>query len=193
MDNIHIQQMRDPSVGETEVEIVERKGLGHPDTIYGAITESISQALSRAYLERFGTILHYNCDKGLLVAGQVERQLGGGRVVEPMRLIIGDRATTAVGEKHLDVRQIAIETAKSWFRDHLRQVDPDRHLRIQAELKPGSEELAGLFRGGGDILGANDTSAVVGYAPLSETERLVLETERYLNSQAFKARFPETG
>ena len=193
MDNIHIQHMRDPSVGETEVEIVERKGLGHPDTICDAVMESISQALSRAYLERFGTILHHNCDKGLLVAGQVERQLGGGRVVEPMRLIIGDRATTAVGERRLDVREIAIETAKSWFRDHLRQVDPDRHLRFQAELKPGSEELAGLFQGGAEMPGANDTSAAVGYAPLSETERLVLETERYLNSSEFKARSPETG
>jgi S-adenosylmethionine synthetase len=43
------------------------------------------------------------------------------------------------------------------------------------------------------MLGANDTSAAVVYAPLSETERLVLETERYLNSPAYKARFPETG
>jgi S-adenosylmethionine synthetase len=72
-------------------------------------------------------------------------------------------------------------------------VDPDRHLRYQVELKPGSEELTGLFQGGGGVLGANDTSAAVGYAPLSETERLVLGTERYLNSPAFKARFPETG
>jgi S-adenosylmethionine synthetase len=91
------------------------------------------------------------------------------------------------------VREIAIDTASAWFREHLRQVDPDRHLRFQAELKPGSEEIAGLFQGGGDVLGANDTSAAVGYAPLSETERLVLETERYLNSPAFKAHFPETG
>jgi S-adenosylmethionine synthetase len=193
MDTIHVQQMHDPSVGETAVEIVERKGLGHPDTICDAVMESISQALSRAYIERFGTILHYNCDKGLLVAGQVERRLGGGRVVEPMRLIIGDRATTAAGEKRLDVREIAIETARTWFRDHLRQVDPDRHLRFQAELKPGSEELTRLFQAGGDVLAANDTSAAVGYAPLSETERLVLETEHYLNSPAFKARFPDTG
>jgi S-adenosylmethionine synthetase len=193
MDNMHIQHMRDPSVGETEVEIVERKGLGHPDTICDAVMESVSQALSRAYLERFGTLLHHNCDKGLLVAGQAERRFGGGRLIEPMRLIIGDRATTAVGDRHLDVRGIAIETASAWFREHLRQVDPDRHLRFQAELKPGSEELMRLFQGGGNVLGANDTSAAVGYALLSETERLVLETERYLNSAAFKARFPDTG
>jgi S-adenosylmethionine synthetase len=193
MDTIHIQHIRDPRAGETAVEIVERKGLGHPDTICDAVMEHIAQALSRAYRERFGTILPYNCDKGLLVAGQVARRFGGGSVVEPMRLIIGDRATTAMGERCLDVREIAVDTARAWFRDHLRHVDPEQHLRYQVELKPGSEELTRLFHERAHVLGANDTSAAVGYAPLSETERLVLATERYLNSPAFKARFPETG
>jgi S-adenosylmethionine synthetase (AdoMet synthetase) len=69
--------------------------VGHPDTICDAVMERISQALSKAYLEHFGAILHHNCNKGLLVAGQVQRHLGGGRIVEPMSLIIGDRATTS--------------------------------------------------------------------------------------------------
>ncbi|MBI2996856.1 MAG: hypothetical protein HYY46_00145, partial [Deltaproteobacteria bacterium] len=64
MDHFHIQQMPGPSVSETDVEIVERKGLGHPDTICDAIMEAISQSLCQAYLERFGSILHHNCDKG---------------------------------------------------------------------------------------------------------------------------------
>lgn len=193
MDEIHIQPIIGPTTPEFDVEIVERKGLGHPDTICDAVMERVSQILSRAYVERFGAILHHNCDKGLLVAGRVERRFGGGHVVEPMRLVIGDRATATVGKEELDVTQIAVETAKTWFRENLRCVDPERHLRYQVELKPGSEELAGLFLGRKGVLGANDTSAAVGYAPLSETERLVLEIERYLNSSAFKAGFPETG
>ncbi len=193
MKRVHIQSMSGPTVAEMDVEMVERKGLGHPDTICDAVMERISQALAQAYLERFGTILHYNCDKGLLVAGQVERRLGGGRVLEPMRLVIGDRATVAMGAERLDVPEIAVETAKAWFRENLRRIDPDRHLLYQVELKAGSEELAGLFQRGQRVLGANDTSAAVGYAPLSETERLVLEAERYLNSPEFQARFPESG
>lgn len=193
MNDIHIQSTSGLTAGELDVEIVERKGLGHPDTICDAVMERVSQALSRAYVERFGAILHHNCDKGLLVAGQVERRFGGGRVLEPMRLVIGDRATATVGKEELDVAAIAVETARTWFREHLRRVDPDRHLSYQVELKPGSEELTSLFLERKGVLGANDTSAAVGYAPLSETERLVLETEHYLNSAAFKARFPETG
>ena len=65
---IHIQETVGPSPNQNAIEIVERKGLGHPDTICDLVMERISVALSNAYLERFGRILHHNCDKGLLVA-----------------------------------------------------------------------------------------------------------------------------
>ena len=73
------------------LEIVERKGKGHPDSICDAIAESVSVELSQAYQKTFGHILHHNIDKCLLVAGQVKFHLGGGRVKQPMRLILGDR------------------------------------------------------------------------------------------------------
>jgi S-adenosylmethionine synthetase len=193
MNRIYIQTSSGPTVADMDVEIVERKGLGHPDTICDAVMERVSQALSRVYLEKFGFLPHFNCDKGLLVAGQVERRFGGGRVVEPMRLVIGDRATSTWEDKHLDVAEIAVESAKAWFRENLPHINPDRHLHYQVELKPGSEELTGLFHGNKSVMEANDTSAAVGYAPLSETERLVLDTEHHLNSSEFKASFPETG
>jgi S-adenosylmethionine synthetase len=53
-----------------------------------------------------------------------------------MHLVIGDRATAAVGKEELNVANIAVETAKAWFRENLRRVDPDRHLSYQVELKP---------------------------------------------------------
>jgi S-adenosylmethionine synthetase len=190
MDEIHIQEIIGPTAGESEVEIVERKGLGHPDTICDLVMERISQALYREYLRRCGRIMHYNCDKGLLVAGQVERCFGGGRVLEPMRLVIGDRATLV---KEFDVSQVAVETAKSWFRENLPEVDPERHLAFQVEFKGGSEELTGIFRDAGAMSMANDTSAAVGYAPLTETERLALDAESFLNAPKFKINYPESG
>lgn len=61
----------------------------------------------------------------------------------------------------------------------------------QNEIKEGSPELTGIFER--EQIGANDTSAAVGYAPLTETEGIVLNLERYLNSDAFKEAFPESG
>lgn len=124
MNEIHIQPLSGLTVPEMDVEIVERKGLGHPDTICDAVMERIARVLSKAYQERFGALLHFSCDKGLLVAGRVQRRFGGGQVRELMRLVIGDRATTTWKKKRLDVAEVAVETAKAWFRENLPRVDP---------------------------------------------------------------------
>jgi S-adenosylmethionine synthetase len=76
-------------------------------------------------------------------------------------------------------------------RENLRFVPPDRHLVIQNELQEGSPELVDIFER--EVIGANDTSAAVGYAPLREPEWLVLDAERWLNSPDFQWRFPEAG
>lgn len=47
------------SSDDEPVEIVERKGLGHPDSICDALAENLSRNLCRHYLERFGRILPY--------------------------------------------------------------------------------------------------------------------------------------
>lgn len=191
MPAILIDESSQTRIDDQAFELVERKGRGHPDTICDAIAERISTALSRTYLERFGRVLHHNIDKNLLVAGRSAPRLGGGAVLEPMRLILGDRATTSYGGQQVDVDAIACAEAAAWFREGLRFVDPDAHLLVQSELRPGSAELTDIFER--EVMGANDTSAAVGYAPLSETEHLVLAAERHLNAPAFKARFPEAG
>jgi len=176
-----------------QIEIVERKGIGHPDSICDAIMDQVSVGLSKAYLDKFGTILHHNADKSLLVAGNVECRFGGGVVNDPMLLIFGDRATFEANGESIPVEEIAIHTAKDWLRENLRFVDPDEHMRYQVELKPGSQGLTDIFKRDMCMMGANDTSAAVGYAPMTRTENMVLDTERYVNSRDFKKRFPEAG
>jgi len=191
MRNIILESLSRIPVSEQQVELVERKGVGHPDSICDAIMEAISVELCRAYLDTFGRILHHNIDKGLLVAGRTTPHLGGGTVEEPMRLVFGDRAIYELHGKKVPVGDIAEATAKAWLRSNLRFVDVDKHIVFQNEIKPGSPELTDIFER--EVIGANDTSAGVGYAPLTDTEKLVLATERHLNSTAFKAAFPEAG
>ncbi|MCL5292770.1 MAG: methionine adenosyltransferase [Actinobacteria bacterium] len=185
--------MKQPPVSAHQVEIVERKGVGHPDSICDAVMEEISIALSREYLARFDKILHHNIDKGLLIAGEVTRLFGGGSVDVPMRLIVGDRATFNFGGDSIDVQAIVEETARRWVRENLRFVDPQKDVVIETALRPGSTELTDIFERGDRLMSANDTSAAVGYAPLTVTEKLVLETERYINSVGFKEVHPAAG
>jgi S-adenosylmethionine synthetase len=193
MKKIVVEELKQTPVCEQKIEIVERKGLGHPDTICDSIMDEISIALSKEYLKKFGTILHHNIDKALLAAGEVENRFSGGIIKKPMLLIIGDRATFFVGKEKIPVEEIAISTAKKWFKENMRFVDPEKHVKYQVELKQGSQALQDIFKRGKGILGANDTSAAVGYAPMTETEKIVLETEKFLNSKNFKKEFPESG
>jgi len=193
MRNILVNGSKRTPLEKQQIEIVERKGVGHPDSMCDAIMDQVSVGLSRAYLEKFGAIMHHNADKSLLVAGEVESRFGGGVVKEPMLLIFGDRATFEVDGVSIPVEEIAIQTAKDWLKENLRFVDPDVHMKYQVELKPGSQGLTDIFKRKECMLGANDTSAAVGYAPMTRTENMVLDTERYVNSGDFKKRFPEAG
>lgn len=190
---IVVETFKGKSVVDHPVEIVERKGKGHPDYICDSIMDFISVAISKEYMKEFNTILHHNIDKGLLAAGRVEKRFGGGRVIKPMELIIGDRATFKVGDKEIAVSEIAIDAARRWIKENLRFVDPEKDIQYRVVLAPGSEELTDIFIRPGRVRPANDTSAAVGYYPLSPTENVVLELERFLNSEDFKKRYPETG
>jgi len=184
-----------PSPGSLPLEIVERKGLGHPDTICDALAENLSRALSRVYLERFGAILHHNVDKALLCGGAARPAFGGGEVTEPIEIYLAGRATAQFRGATIPVHEIAVEESRRWLRENLRHLDAERQVRINPRIRPTSPDLAALFlrqREAGAPL-ANDTSFGVGFAPLDALERAVLAVERALNSPAIKATQPEVG
>lgn len=175
------------------LEICERKGRGHPDTICDSVMNEISVALSKEYMKKFGVVLHHNVDKSLLAAGKAHPAFGGGRVEEPMHFVFGDRATFKVGDEEIPVNDIAENSAKAWLKDNLRFIDPDIHVSYQSQIRPGSVALQDIFQRKGEFLGANDTSAAVGYAPFTKIEQIILDLENHLNSGEFKKSFPEVG
>lgn len=193
MRNIIVEDLDQRPLEEQRIEIVERKGLGHPDYVCDAIMDQISIRLSQEYLEKAGSILHHNLDKCLLVAGEASPRFGGGVVEQPILFVFGDRATSEINGERIDVEGIAVNVAKDWFKRNMRFVDPEKHVKYQVEVKPGSVGLVDIFKRKGKVLGANDTSAAVGYAPKTRTETTVLETEQFLNSKQFKSHFPESG
>jgi len=193
MRNIVVEDLKQIPLEKQRIEIVERKGLGHPDYICDAVMDQISICLSKEYLEKTGSILHHNVDKSLLVAGETEPKFGGGIVKQPILFVFGDRATSEFNHTKIDINEIATNSAKEWFKKNMRFIDPEKHVKYQVELKPGSAGLTDIFKREGKVLGANDTSAAVGYAPMTRTEKTVLKTEQFLNSKQFKQRFPESG
>lgn len=184
-----------PPMDRRPVEIVERKGLGHPDTICDALADELSRRLCRFYLERFGFIAHHNVDKALLWGGAAHPAFGGGEVLEPMEIFLAGRATVTFRGVDVPVEAMVHETVHDWFVNNMHAVDPGRHVKTHCLVRPGSVDLRDLFgrRHGGDTPLANDTSCGVGFAPLSYLERTVLNLERRLNDKSVKRGFPEYG
>lgn len=184
-----------PLPGTQPFEIVERKGIGHPDTIADALAEHFSVVLSRYYLDRFGFILHHNVDKVLVLGGEARPKYGGGTVTKPIEVFLAGRATTNFKGVRVPVETLAVESSREVFRRIFRTLDPERDVKVHCLVRPGSEDLVELFerqRHNGIWL-ANDSSIGVGYAPLSSLERRVLEIDRALSDPVLRGVHPAFG
>jgi S-adenosylmethionine synthetase len=178
-----------------EVEVVERKGIGHPDTICDALAETFSRNLCLEYQRRFGEILHHNVDKALLCGGRAAAAFGGGSINAPIKIHLAGRATAEVGGTVVPIDEIAVEGSRVWLKANLHALDADHHVRIDTIVQHASQDLQALFsrRGPREIALANDTSIGVGYAPLSPLERLVLAIEKRANGRNRELDMPAWG
>lgn len=188
--NVQVEPLRTVHIEDQEVELVERKGLGHPDSIADGVSESVSRALSRLYLDEFGRILHHNTDETQVVGGASEPKFGGGKVTKPIYMLLVGRATTEVNGEKLPYRDVAIEAAKKYVASVCSHLDVERQVEFDCRIGQGSVDLRGVFDQKNVL--ANDTSFGVGFAPLSDTERLVLESERFLTLK-LKKKLPALG
>ena len=189
-NNIFIGNLIDDSI-----EIAERKGIGHPDMICDEITEQISIELCHYYLKEFGAIMHHNVDKALLIGGQSQPAYNGGKVIQPLSLIIAGRATSKIREKKIHIEEIAVETAKKWIRKNIRHLDVTKDVQVTSKIRPGSDGLVELFNrfGKGEIPLANDTSFGAGFYPTTIPEDTIIKIEELLNAPTTKNKFPFIG
>ena len=189
MRNIIVEKVDTLPVEQQQIEIIERKGSGHPDTICDAICEAVSRELSKEYKKRFKIVLHHNVDKALLVGGSSKPKFNGGKITTPIKIIISGRATAKIGKKKINVKKIAEKAAH----DYLQQFHAlnKNQYKIVVDVNEGSGILKEVFAE--DMPISNDTSIGVGYAPFSKTEKIVLDVAKMLNSQEFIKKYPAIG
>ena len=187
--NIKVERLNQKPIEQQEIELVERKGIGHPDSVADGLAESISRALCQEYLDRFGAVLHHNTDKTQIVAGRSHPAFGGGEVICQLYILLTGRATRVFNGEEIPVDTIAIKAARKLLTESLSNLDINNQLILDAKIGMGSSDLRDVFSR--DVPSANDTSFGVGYAPLSETETIVYNTEREL--MKLKKRIPAIG
>lgn len=188
--NIFVEELNQLPIEKQGVEFVERKGIGHPDSIADGLAENVSRALCKMYIERFGRILHHNTDEVEVVGGQSAPRFGGGAILEPCYILLVGRATTEVNGERLPYRTCAVKAAYDYLEKNCKHLDTEWGVTIDCRIGEGSVDLRGVYET--KRLLANDTSFGVGFAPFSETERITLETEKYINNKLCKS-MPELG
>ena len=199
--NIFVEKLIQKPIEEQEIEIVERKGIGHPDSISDGIAESVSRALCNAYIEQFGEIMHHNTDEVQITAGESDPVFGGGEVIKPMDILLTGRGIAEFHNekngkleiKKMGLDRIAIGAAKEYLKENIINLDVETATVVECKIGHGSGDLTDVFKRKGGAPSSNDTSFGVGYAPFSETENIVLATENLLNSRDFKNKYPQVG
>ncbi|HVC58215.1 MAG TPA: methionine adenosyltransferase [Candidatus Acidoferrales bacterium] len=193
MSNISVVNRDSIPVEEQAIEFVERKGMGHPDSLIDGICDRVSIEISKAYIEKVGRVLHHNVDKGLIVGGKSEASFGHGKILRPIEVIVAGRAVKELNGMKIPVDQIAIDTTKAYLKEHTRYLDVDNEVIVNTKIDDVSADLNQVYERSKDVPLANDTSFGIGFAPFSETERLTLETEHLLNSKEYKTKIPAVG
>ncbi len=177
--NIVVSEATGLFIENLPVEIVERKGIGHPDSLCDGIAERISRDYTRWCEENLGGALHHNFDKVQLVAGEVSVHFGGGEMIKPIRIQIAGRGTPAYNGKLVPMDTLAIEAAKAHIRETMRYLDPDKHCVVDCYAGRGASELIDVVT----QVTANDTSFGVSHWPRSTLENAVYETAQFINYQ----------
>jgi S-adenosylmethionine synthetase len=191
--NIQIEALDQIPLEKQRIELVERKCLGHPDSLADGIAESISQALCKVYLDEFGVVLHHNTDQGEVVAGESSPKFGGGKMVRPIYILIDGRATKMFNGVTIPADAVAVETAHTYLHKILPDLNLTRDLMIDCRLGTGSTDLRDVFKPcQGKVPRSNDTSFGVGHAPFSEVETIVKSSSDFIDRKLRK-KYPAIG
>jgi S-adenosylmethionine synthetase len=192
MRNIIVERLNQTPIEELDIEIVERKGIGHPDSISDGIAESVSRALCKLYMDELGGVLHHNTDEVQLTAGESNPKFGGGEIIKPIDFLLTGRGVSEYDGKKLAVDRVAIEAAKEYLSENIPNLNVESDAVVECKIGHGSGDLVDVFKRDG-VPSSNDTSFGVSYAPFSEVETIVLAVEELLNSKAFTKSNPAVG
>jgi len=188
MRNIKIEKITQTPIEKQEIEICERKGVGHPDSMADGFAESVSKALCNEYIKKFNTICHHNTDQVEVIGGRSVPKFGGGEIISPIYVLLTGRATKDFQGTEIPVDAVAIKAAKQYLETNLPEI---KDIVIDCKIGCGSTDLRDVFKRG-KVPIANDTSFGVGHAPFSELEQIVYLTETDIIKK-YRLRHPEIG
>lgn len=185
-------------VSHYDLEIVERKGLGHPDTLADGLAESISINYSKYCLKKFNVIPRHNVDKVMLMGGLASINWGSVEYKKPVRVLVNGRISPIFGEEKIPVQKIIDDTVYDFFKKRLPDLN-SQNIEIIHESTNYTKQFRWFNPNSAADLPeyqnryANDTSSVVGHWPYTLTEYLALKLESHFYIDDIKPRYEYCG
>lgn len=169
---------------EGQLEIVERKGLGHPDTLADGLAEAISIAYSRYCLDQFGVVLHHNIDKLYIGSGLFISDFGGYVFKKPIKVVVNGRVSNSFGGQTIDLDGLFDKTAREFLKCRLPNLQTGQLEVINNSTQHTTRPYWFSPRNLGDLpenqkLVAGDTSVCVAHWARTTCEMLAYELEQY--------------
>lgn len=185
-----------------DVEVVEKKGRGHPDTLADGLAEYISNSYSLYTLEQYGHILQHNFDKVGLLGGSSKVSFGIGEIISPIRVLINGRASVCYYDKQIPCNELILDWSKSFLSRELPLASMSSdfvwHFNLSSANTAGypiddfAQASTNPHTQREKIL-ASDTAAVCSHYPLSNLEYAVLACEDELSSNSSRKVYPWLG
>jgi len=195
-----ISAFQQAGVEQLPFEVVERKGIGHPDTLSDGIAESVSMEYSRLTRQKYGAVLHHNIDKLGVKGGHWQRDFGTGKMLKPATVVFGGRMSTEFAGEKIDIQELQAAVAHDYllkvmphlgkYPDHVKFDFGTSNFSVNPTwYKPRSLDDVPDAR----HQWANDTSVTVSHFPLSPTESLVKALERHFYTGPYQPRYSFIG
>jgi S-adenosylmethionine synthetase len=185
-------------------EVVERKGIGHPDTMSDLIAEQFSYRYSQYCADRFGQVLNHAVDKVTLVGASVRVRLGTVDMIEPGVVMLIGKVAPSVGSDRIPLHDLLRQATEDVIEFSLIDSTILRHLNLVIHNSFSSpadrsanfylpESLEEAIRIGALETGANDTVFCTGMAGTSRLERLAVDLELCVTAPRQRRRWPQIG
>lgn len=171
-----------------ETEFVERKGVGHPDTLADGIAELASIRYAEYCLREFGAVLHHNLDKVAVFGGRVRFTDTDGTYDRPVRVHFGGRASMSFGNHAIPVREILQAAAVEQLHAALPGFE-----RMAVTVQHGTTDSSKYARWFSPVslddlpeykeACSNDTALLVATAGRTQAETIALLTEAWFRQE----------
>lgn len=186
------------------VEVVEVKGVGHPDTMADAVAEDFSRRYSIYANQVLGVVPNHWVDKVVLAGAEAVVRLGEYRIDRDITAILLGKVTPSVGSVRLPVEELFRESVAEVLRTSTRSEDIVKHVKTVMNCVSGSavdhdpnfytpvssekvQDILKLERV------ANDSVVCCSFAGDTPVEALVRKLISYLTSPEISSEIPGCG